>query len=65
LGAESPFDSLDKGDFDQLFCVTLKPSGGVDLTVRYYGKAHHTNAIPEQYLLDNFSPGYNQAAPGH
>ena len=61
FGASSPFDSLDEGDYDQLFCITIKSSDDVDSSVRYYGKSHHVNAIPQSYLIDNFSPG----VPGH
>jgi len=61
FGGDAPFDSLDKDDYDQLFCIVLKSSGNVSSTVRYYGKAHHTNAIPQSAILDNFSPGL----PGH
>ena len=61
LGGESPFDELDKNDHDQLFCLTLKPSGDVDCIVRYYGKKHHVNDIPQQDILDN----YSQGVPGH
>jgi 2,3-bisphosphoglycerate-dependent phosphoglycerate mutase len=61
FGANSPFDALDKGDYDQLFTITIKASGDVECAVRYYGKSHHVNAIPQSYILDNFSPGL----PGH
>lgn len=61
FGADSPFDSLDEGDHDQLFSITIKASGDAELSVRYYGKAHHVNPIPQSYILDNFSPGL----PGH
>src|ERR1700744_2278093 len=47
FGSSSPFDSLDEGDYDQLFSVTIKSSGDVDFAVRYYGKKHHVNAIPQ------------------
>ena len=57
FGASSPFDSLDEGDYDQLFSITIKDSGDVDFAVRYYGKKHHVNAIPQSHILDNFSPG--------
>ncbi|WP_461449185.1 hypothetical protein [Mucilaginibacter sp.] len=57
LGGESPFDALDKNDHDQLFCLTLKTSGDVDCIVRYYGKKHHVNDIPQQDILDNYSQG--------
>jgi len=57
LGADTPFDSLDKEDYDQLFTVTIKPSGDVDCMVTTYGKKHHTNAIPQSYILDNYSQG--------
>lgn len=57
FGADSPFDGLDEGDYDQLFNITIKSSGDVDLTVSYYGKKHHANAIPQSFILDNFSPG--------
>jgi len=61
FGAEAPFDALDKDDYDQLFMITLKPSGDANCTVRYYGKKHHTNDIPQQYIMDNITPG----VPGH
>ena len=57
FGASTPFDGLDEGDYDQLFSITIKDSGDVDFAVRYYGKKHHVNAIPQRYILDNFSPG--------
>lgn len=57
FGADSPFDGLDEDDYDQLFNITIKSSGDVDLTVSYYGKKHHANAIPQSFILDNFSPG--------
>ena len=57
LGSSSPFDSLDEGDYDQLFSITIKDSGDVDFAVSYYGKKHHVNAIPQSYILDSFSPG--------
>lgn len=57
LGADTPFDDLDKEDYDQLFAVTIKPSGDVDCMVTTYGKKHHTNAIPQSYILDNYSQG--------
>jgi len=57
FGASSPFDGLEEGDYDQLFSVTIKTSGNTDFSVRYYGKKHHVNAIPQSYILDNFSPG--------
>ena len=57
LGGESPFDELDKNDHDQLFCLTLKTNGDVDCIVRYYGKKHHVNDIPQQDILDNYSQG--------
>jgi 2,3-bisphosphoglycerate-dependent phosphoglycerate mutase len=61
FGAQSPFDALDEGDYDQLYKVTIKSNGTVDFAVAYYGKKHHTNAIPQSYILDNFTPGI----PGH
>jgi len=61
LGGESPFDALDRGDHDQIFCLTLKTSGDVDCIVRYYGKKHHVNNIPQSDILDN----YSQGVPGH
>jgi 2,3-bisphosphoglycerate-dependent phosphoglycerate mutase len=57
LGGETPFDELDKGDHDQLFCLTLKTTGDVDSQVRYYGKKHHVNEIPQSDILDNYSQG--------
>ncbi|WP_216846676.1 histidine phosphatase family protein [Mucilaginibacter sp. L196] len=57
LGGETPFDELDKGDHDQLFCLTIKSTGDVDCTVRYYGKKHHINEIPQSYILENYSQG--------
>jgi len=57
LGADTPFDELDKGDHDQLFCLTIKSTGDVDCTVRYYGKKHHVNEIPQSYILENYSQG--------
>jgi 2,3-bisphosphoglycerate-dependent phosphoglycerate mutase len=57
LGGETPFDELDKGDHDQLFCLTIKSTGDVDCTVRYYGKKHHVNEIPQSDILDNYSQG--------
>ena len=57
LGGETPFDELDKGDHDQLFCLTLKPNGDVDCTVQYYGKKHHVNEIPQSTILENYSQG--------
>jgi 2,3-bisphosphoglycerate-dependent phosphoglycerate mutase len=57
FGAESPFDALDKEDYDQLFSITISSSGAVELSVGYYGKKHHINAIPQSYIIDNFSPG--------
>jgi 2,3-bisphosphoglycerate-dependent phosphoglycerate mutase len=56
LGADSPFDGLDKGDYDQLFTVNINSSGVVKSAVQYYGKKHHTNAIPQSYIMDNFTP---------
>jgi 2,3-bisphosphoglycerate-dependent phosphoglycerate mutase len=61
LGGESPFDALDKGDHDQIFCLTLKTTGDVDCVVRYYGKKHHVNDIPQSDILEN----YSQGIPGH
>lgn len=57
LGADSPFDELSPGDYDQLFTVTIKPSGDAESAVRYYGKKHHDNEIPQSYIMDNFQPG--------
>lgn len=57
LGAEAPFDELSKGDYDQLFTITIKSSGDVESAVRYYGKKHHDNEIPQNYIMDNFQPG--------
>jgi 2,3-bisphosphoglycerate-dependent phosphoglycerate mutase len=57
LGGETPFDELDKGDHDQLFCLTIKSTGNVDCTVRYYGKKHHVNEIPQSDILENYSQG--------
>jgi 2,3-bisphosphoglycerate-dependent phosphoglycerate mutase len=61
LGARAPFESLDKGDYDQLFTVTIKGNNDPESFVRYYGKTNHVNAIPQSYMLDNFTPG----VPGH
>ena len=61
LGGSSPFDMLNEGDYDQLFSITLKSSGNADSFVRYYGKSHHVNAIPQSYMIDNFQQG----VPGH
>jgi len=57
LGGETPFDELDKGDHDQLFCLTIKSTGDVDCMVRYYGKKHHVNEIPQSAILENYSQG--------
>jgi len=57
LGGEALFDELDKGDHDQLFCLTLKADGSVDSLVRYYGKKHHVNEIPQSDILENYSQG--------
>jgi len=57
FGAETPFDALDKEDYDQLFSLTIKSSGDVVTNVSYYGKKHHINPIPQSYIIDNFSPG--------
>ncbi|MHB8206081.1 hypothetical protein [Mucilaginibacter sp.] len=57
LGGETPFDELDKDDHDQLFCLTIKSTGDVDCTVRYYGKKHHVNEIPQSAILENYSQG--------
>jgi 2,3-bisphosphoglycerate-dependent phosphoglycerate mutase len=57
FGADSPFDELSKGDYDQLFTVTIKPSGDAESSVRYYGKKHHDNEIPQSYIMDNIQPG--------
>lgn len=57
LGADSPFDELSPGDYDQLFTITIKSSGDVESAVRYYGKKHHDNEIPQNYIMDNFQPG--------
>lgn len=57
LGADSPFDELSKNDYDQLFTITIKSSGDVESAVRYYGKKHHDNDIPQNYIMDNFQPG--------
>jgi 2,3-bisphosphoglycerate-dependent phosphoglycerate mutase len=61
FGASSPFDSLDEGDYDQMFCITIKSADDVDSSIRYYGKTHHVTPIPQSYLIDNFQPG----VPGH
>ena len=65
LGADSPFDGLDEGDHDQLFYVTIKDSGDVVSGVRYFGATNHVNAIPQQYILDNFNPNYTPIISGH
>lgn len=57
LGADSPFDELSPGDYDQLFTITIKSSGDAESSVRYYGKKHHDNDIPQSYIMDNFQPG--------
>ena len=57
LGGETPFDELDKGDHDQLCCLTIKSTGDVDCMVRYYGKKHHVNEIPQSAILENYSQG--------
>ena len=57
FGADSPFDELSKGDYDQLFTITIKPSGDAESSVRYYGKKHHDNEIPQSYIMDNIQPG--------
>ena len=57
LGGETPFDELDKGDHDQLFCLTIKSTGDVECTVQYYGKKHHVNEIPQSAILENYSQG--------
>ena len=57
LGGDSPFDALDKDDYDQIFTITIKPSGEVESNVRYYGKKHHVTPIPQSYMLDNYTPG--------
>jgi hypothetical protein len=57
LGADAPFDELSPGDYDQLFTITIKSSGDVQSAVRYYGKKHHDNEIPQNYIMDNFQPG--------
>jgi hypothetical protein len=61
FGASSPFDSLAEGDYDQLFSITIKANGDPESFVRYYGKTHHVTAIPQSYMIDNFTPG----VPGH
>ena len=60
LGGEAPFDELDKGDHDQLFCLTLNLNGNVESMVRYYGRKHHVNEIPQSDILEN----YVQGVPG-
>ena len=57
LGADSPFDELSPGDYDQLFTITIKPSGDAESAVRYYGKKHHDTEIPQSYIMENFQPG--------
>jgi hypothetical protein len=61
FGASSPFDRLQEGDYDQLFSITIKGDGDPESFVRYYGKKHHVTAIPQSYMIDNFTPG----VPGH
>jgi len=61
FGSSNPFESLDKGDYDQLFSITIKGSGDPETSVRYYGKTNHVTAIPQSYIMDNFTPG----VPGH
>ena len=61
FGASSPYQSLGKGDYDQLYNITIKAKGDPESAVRYYGKTHHVTAIPQSYLIDNFSQG----VPGH
>ena len=57
FGADTPFDELSPGDYDQLFTITIKRSGDAESAVRYYGKKHHDNDIPQSYIMDNFQPG--------
>ncbi|MES2275367.1 MAG: phosphoglycerate mutase family protein [Bacteroidota bacterium] len=49
LGGERPFSTLTDDDYDMLFKLTLK-DGKAELEISYYGEAHHTTMIPEQYL---------------
>ena len=65
FGVESPFDSLDENDFDQLFTITIKDNGNTNLAVQYYGAKNHVNPIPPQYILDSYYPGYAPVLPGN
>jgi len=61
FGASNPYESLDKGDYDQLFSIVIKGKSDPESFVRYYGKTDHVTAIPQSYMLDNLTPG----VPGH
>jgi len=65
FGVESPFDSLDENDFDQLFTITIKDNGNTELAVQYYGEKNHVTPIPPQYILDSYYPGYAPVLPGN
>ncbi|MBK0380199.1 phosphoglycerate mutase family protein [Mucilaginibacter segetis] len=49
FGADTPFTTLNEGDYDMLFKVTKKESGETELEVTYFGANHHVSELPEKY----------------
>ena|ERR1700743_349391 len=57
FGGRPPFESLTRNDYDLLFSVTLHDDDA-ELLISYYGKSHHETEIPQQYILQNYYPGF-------
>ncbi len=55
FGGTPPFNSINSDDYDLLFCVTLE-NDKADLFISHYGKPHHSTEIPQDFILQNFSP---------
>jgi 2,3-bisphosphoglycerate-dependent phosphoglycerate mutase len=65
FGGTPPFNEITNDDYDLLFSITINNSGKIDLFVNYYGKPHHATEIPQQYILDNYYPGYTPPITNH
>ena len=66
FGARAPFSGVSNDDNDLLFSLTLNAgSGKTDLFVSHYGKSQHSTEIPQEYILQNFYPGFVPPTNNH
>jgi 2,3-bisphosphoglycerate-dependent phosphoglycerate mutase len=64
FGGAPPFSNINSDDYDLLFSVTLH-NDRADLLISHYGKSHHSTEIPQEYILQNFYPGYIPPITNH